>query len=224
METEKIYKMPFAKLYPLLVNKAVKKGRSTDEVNRVISWLTGYSAEAIAGAAASAITYGDFFRQAPAMHPNRALIQGTVCGVRVETIEEPLLRDIRALDKLIDELAKGRPMEKILRTTPDAQTALPDTGRTYAFQAVIETAARGGAYVRFPHDLRRECGRGRARADITFDGAPYRGSIVNMGVKNADGSICYIIGIRKDIRAKIGKQDGDTVAVTAKLLDAPNVR
>ncbi len=112
METEKIYAMPFAKIYPLLVNKAVKKGRSTDEVNRVISWLTGYSAEAIAGAAASAITYGDFFRQAPAMHPNRALIQGTVCGVRVETIEEPLLRDIRALDKLIDELAKGRPMEK----------------------------------------------------------------------------------------------------------------
>ena len=115
METAKIYAMPFAKIYPLLVNKAVKKGRSTDEVDRVISWLTGYSAEAIAGAAASAITYGDFFRQAPAMHPNRALIQGTVCGVRVETISDPLMREIRYLDKLVDELARGKPLDRVLR-------------------------------------------------------------------------------------------------------------
>ena len=107
--------MSFAKVYPLLVNKAVKKGRTAAEVDEVTSWLTGYSPEQIAAAAASGLTYGDFFRQAPALNPARALVTGTICGVRVETIEEPLMRDIRRLDKLVDELAKGRPMEKILR-------------------------------------------------------------------------------------------------------------
>ena len=90
---EKVYAMSFAKVYPLLVNKAVKKGRTAAEVDQVTSWLTGYSA----------------------LNPARALVTGTICGVRVETIEEPLMRDIRCLDKLVDELAKGRPMEKILR-------------------------------------------------------------------------------------------------------------
>ena len=112
---EKVYAMSFAKVYPLLVNKAVKKGRTAAEVDQVTSWLTGYSPEQIAAAAASEITYGDFFRSAPALNPARALVTGTICGVRVETIEEPLMRDIRCLDKLVDELAKGRPMEKILR-------------------------------------------------------------------------------------------------------------
>ena len=80
------------------------------------AWLTGYTPEDIARMEQSELSYGDFFRNAPAMNPNRALITGTVCGVRVETIEDPLMRDIRYLDKLVDELAKGRPMEKILRT------------------------------------------------------------------------------------------------------------
>ena len=89
--------------------------------------------------------------------------------------------------------------------------------RRYCFDAVLEAVpARGGAYVRFPYDLRQEFGRGRVKAEITFDGEPYSGSIVNMGVKNEDGSIRYIIGIRKDIRAKIGKQPGDTVRVTVR--------
>lgn len=112
---EKVYAMPFAKVYPLLVNKAVKKGRTAAEVDQVTSWLTGYTPEQIAAAAASDLTYGDFFRQAPALNPARELVTGVVCGVRVEAIEEPLMRDIRRLDKLVDELAKGKPMEKILR-------------------------------------------------------------------------------------------------------------
>lgn len=111
-----VTQMPFAKLYPLLVAKAVKKGRARQDVDEVTAWLTGYTPENIARMMQSELSYGDFFRNAPAMNPNRALITGTVCGVRVETIEDPLMRDIRYLDKLVDELAKGRPMEKILRT------------------------------------------------------------------------------------------------------------
>ncbi len=85
----------------------------------------------------------------------------------------------------------------------------------YTFDAVIEPVPdKGGAYVRFPLDIRKEFGKGRVKADITFDGYPYQGSIVNMGVKHADGSVCYIIGIRKDIQKSIGKYPGDTVTVT----------
>lgn len=115
MAYEKVYNMSFGKTYPLLVNKAEKKGRTADEVNEVITWLTGYPAEEIEKAAVSDISYGDFFRQAPEMNPDRKRIKGMVCGVRVEDIEEPLMQDIRYLDKLVDELAKGKAMEKILR-------------------------------------------------------------------------------------------------------------
>ena len=115
MSNDKVYGMLFSKVYPLLVSKAVKKGRTPAEVDEVTSWLTGYTPEQIAQAAADGITYGDFFRQAPALNPDRRLIRGVVCGVRVENIEEPLMQEIRYLDKLVDELAKGKPMEKILR-------------------------------------------------------------------------------------------------------------
>ena len=115
MAYEKVYNMSFAKTYPLLVNKAVKKGRTAEEVNQLITWLTGYTAEEIEKAAAGSVTYGDFFRNAPQLNPNRKMITGVVCGVRVEAVEEPLMREIRYLDKLIDELAKGKAMEKILR-------------------------------------------------------------------------------------------------------------
>ena len=110
-----VTQMPFAKLYPLLVTKAEKKGRTRQEVDQVTGWLTGYTPEQIAGLEQSETSYGDFFRNAPVPNPNRALITGKVCGVQVETIEDPLMREIRYLDKLVDELAKGRPMEKILR-------------------------------------------------------------------------------------------------------------
>ena len=115
MSNEKVYGMSFSKIYPLLVTKAEKKGRTLDEVTQVITWLTGYTAEEIERAAVSSLTYGDFFRNAPQLNPYRKLITGVICGVRVETIEEPLMQEIRYLDKLIDELAKGKAMEKILR-------------------------------------------------------------------------------------------------------------
>ena len=90
----------------------------------------------------------------------------------------------------------------------------------YEFQAQIEPVPnKGGAYVRFPYDIRKEFGKGRVKAEITFDGEPYSGSVVNMGVKNEDGSVCYIIGVRKDIREKIGKQPGDSVNVTVKVIE-----
>lgn len=216
MSNEKVYGMSFSKIYPLLVTKAEKKGRTLDEVTQVITWLTGYTAEEIGRVAVSSLTYGDFFRNAPQLNPNRKLITGAICGVRVETIEEPLMQEIRYLDKLIDELAKGKAMEKILRgQVQGCEAAASSNEKTYLFDAVIEPVPdKGGAYVRFPYDIRKEFGKGRVKAKITFDGEPYSGSIVNMGVKNGDGSVCYIIGIRKDIREKIGKQPGDTVKVT----------
>ena len=107
--------MYFAKLYPLLINKAVKKGRTREEVDQVTTWLTGYSVEDIARLEQSDTSYGDFFQNAPAMNPNRTLITGKVCGIQVEAIEDPLMREIRYLDKLVDELAKGKPMAQILR-------------------------------------------------------------------------------------------------------------
>ena len=115
MNNEKVYGMRFGKVYPLLVSKAEKKGRTLDEVIQVVTWLTGYTTEEIEKAAAGSVTYGDFFRNAPQLNPNRKLITGVVCGVHVEAVEEPLMREIRYLDKLIDELAKGKAMEKILR-------------------------------------------------------------------------------------------------------------
>lgn len=86
--------------------------------------------------------------------------------------------------------------------------------KTYEYNAVIQPAGKGGAYLPFPYDVRAEFGKGRVKVHATFDGEPYDGSIVNMGLKNADGSVCYIIGIPKDIRAKIGRQTGDTIQVT----------
>ena len=110
-----ITQMPFSKLYPLLVNKAVKKGRTREEVDQVTAWLTGYTPEDIARLEQSDTSYGDFFRNAPAMNPSRSHITGRICGIRVEEINDPLMRDIRYLDKLVDDLAKGRPLDRITR-------------------------------------------------------------------------------------------------------------
>ena len=110
-----VTEMPFAKLYPLLVAKAEKKGRTREDVDQVTAWLTGYTPEELSRLEQSGISYGDFFRNAPDMNPNRELITGTICGIRVEEIDDPLMREIRYLDKLVDELAKGKSMEQILR-------------------------------------------------------------------------------------------------------------
>ena len=115
MSAHRIFTMPFAAVYPAYLNKAARKGRTQEELNRIIGWLTGYDAAGLQRQIDQHATVEAFFEQAPAMHPNRALITGVVCGVRVETVEDPLMQKIRQLDKLIDELVKGTAMEKILR-------------------------------------------------------------------------------------------------------------
>lgn len=115
MDNEKVYAISFAKIYSLLVNKAVRKGRMKEEVNEVICWLTGYSQADLENLGERDCSYGDFFRNAPHLNENRKLIRGVVCGVRVEDIEDPLMQEIRYLDKLVDELAKGKEIDKILR-------------------------------------------------------------------------------------------------------------
>ncbi len=115
MATDKIFGMGFAKVYPMLIAKAVRKGRTSAEVDEATCWLTGYVKEQLEAFLESDLTYGDFFRQAPALNPNRKQITGVVCDIRVENIQDPLMQEIRYLDKLVDELAKGKPMEKVLR-------------------------------------------------------------------------------------------------------------
>ncbi len=111
----RIYTMSFARVYPEYVAKAAKKGRTKAEVDEIICWLTGYSQEALEAQLEKQTDIETFLAEAPQLNPSRALIKGVVCGVRVENIEEPTMREIRYLDKLIDELAKGKAMEKILR-------------------------------------------------------------------------------------------------------------
>lgn len=111
----RIYDMSVASVYVHYVTKVEKKGRTTSELDEVICWLTGYGESELQAELANKTTFRDFFDRAPALNPNRSLITGTICGVRIEQIEEPLMREIRYMDKLVDELAKGRPMEKILR-------------------------------------------------------------------------------------------------------------
>ena len=112
---EKIYSMLFSKVYPRLIAKAERKNRTREEVDEITCWLTGYSKDDIKNFLESDLTYGDFFLKAPSLNPNRKLIKGSVCGIKVEEITDPLMQEIRYLDKLVDELAKGKTMDKILR-------------------------------------------------------------------------------------------------------------
>lgn len=115
MTEHRIFSTPFSSVYPLYVKKAERKGRTQDEVDRIICWLTGYSESALRAQLQAGSDFRTFFAKAPCIHPNSALIKGVVCGVRVEAVENPLMQKIRFLDKLVDELAKGKSMEKILR-------------------------------------------------------------------------------------------------------------
>ena len=115
MTNERIFAMPFAKVYPLYVQKAERKERTQEEVDQIICWLTGYTRAGLRKQIEKESDFETFFAKAPRMHPNVALIKGVVCGVRVEDVGDPLMRKIRYLDKLIDELARGKAMGKILR-------------------------------------------------------------------------------------------------------------
>ncbi|MGO3327282.1 DUF2200 domain-containing protein [Gordonia sp. (in: high G+C Gram-positive bacteria)] len=115
MSKHRIYTTAVADVYPHYVAKAEKKNRTKAEVDEIICWLTGYSMDELTGRLADGIDFETFFEAAPAMNPNRELITGVVCGVRVEDVEEPTMREIRYLDKLVEELARGKSMEKILR-------------------------------------------------------------------------------------------------------------
>ncbi|WP_394218888.1 DUF2200 domain-containing protein [Halobacillus trueperi] len=115
MTKHKIYTMSFASVYPHYVTKAEKKGRTKTEVDEIIRWLTGYSQEQLEAQLEKKTDFETFFEEAPGLNPSRKMIKGVICGVRVEEIEEPTMQEIRYLDKLIDELARGKSMEKILR-------------------------------------------------------------------------------------------------------------
>ena len=112
---QRVFKMSFAGVYPHYVKKAEKKGRTKQEVDEVICWLTGYTPKALATQIEQKKDFETFFGEAPSLHPNASKITGVICGVRIEEIENPLMQKIRYMDKLVDELARGRPMEKILR-------------------------------------------------------------------------------------------------------------
>lgn len=115
MDNHRVFKMSFAGVYPHYLQKAEKKGRTKKEVDQVICWLTGYSAQALATQIKEKKDFETFFSEAPLLNPNAGKITGTICGVKIQDIEHPLMRKIRYMDKLVDELAKGRPMEKIFR-------------------------------------------------------------------------------------------------------------
>jgi hypothetical protein len=115
MTGHRIFRTAFARVYPMYVQKAERKGRTQGEVDTVIRWLTGYPQDALEQQLAREVDLATFFAQAPAMNPRRGLIRGVVCGVRVEEVADPLMRELSYLDKLVDELAKGKALEKILR-------------------------------------------------------------------------------------------------------------
>ncbi len=115
MTKHRIYTTSFASVYPLYVTKAEKKGRAKAEVDEIIRWLTGYSQKELEAQLKNQTDFETFFAEAPHLNPSRTLIKGVICGARIEDIKEPLMREIRYLDKLVDELARGKPMVKILR-------------------------------------------------------------------------------------------------------------
>lgn len=113
MDLDKIYKMQFSRIYPLYLTKIKRKGRNKDELDYLISWLTGYTADEINGFSEGCVTLEEFFSDAPALNPNRIGIKGSICGVKIQEIKEPLMKGIRYMDKLVDQLYKGKSVDKI---------------------------------------------------------------------------------------------------------------
>lgn len=116
MKIEQVYKMTFARIYPLYIQKVMKKGRTKDEVDTVICWLTGYDGQSLQAQIKNEVDLETFFSEAPQINPNADKIMGVICGVRIEEIDDPLIKKMRWMDKLVDELAKGKAIEKVLRT------------------------------------------------------------------------------------------------------------
>jgi hypothetical protein len=139
----RIFTTSFASVYPYYVAKAEKKGRTKSEVDAIICWLTGYKQRELEGQLKQQTDFETFFQKAPRLNPSRALIKGGICGVRVEDIQEPTMREIRYLDKLIDELAKGKAMDKILRPPTGAGTPPARAARLPATRSANRGAARG---------------------------------------------------------------------------------
>ena len=143
MDNQKVFSMSVAKVYPMLVAKAERKGRTKEELDEVCCWLTGYTSEQIAEQIKKEASYETFFNEAPQMNPNSHLITGSIRRIKVESIEDPLMQKIRWLDKLVDELAKGKPMEKILRSeAPSAKWKCLKCGRESSIKGRIITAAK----------------------------------------------------------------------------------
>ena len=115
MDNERVYKMTFSSVYPMYIQKVEKKGRAKEELDTVVCWLTGYDDSGLQAQIEKEVDFETFFAEAPQINPNAHKITGVICGVRVENIEEPLMQKIRCLDKLVGELAKGKPMEKVLK-------------------------------------------------------------------------------------------------------------
>lgn len=116
MDNERVYKMTFSSVYPMYIQKVEKKGRTKEELDTVVCWLTGYDDSGLQAQIEKEVDFETFFAEAPQINPNAHKITGVICGVRVENIEKPLMQKIRCLDKLVDELAKGKPMEKVLKS------------------------------------------------------------------------------------------------------------
>lgn len=312
---EKIFKMKFYKVYDALLNKLLKKNKTKYELDSSIFWLLGYELFEIEKAYQNKeLTYEEFFNKAPKINSNRNLITGKICGLDIQSIENQTLKNMRILDKLIDEFSKGKNKENILiennslildyisnqeeplqpylkrtyeiiksvligsvekiswsmptfyqesniihfaankyhigiypgtEVVEDFKDRLVDfktskgairipyidplpekliedlaswsrnslNKKRYQFDAKIESVETGGAYIKFPWDLKEEFGKGRQKVHALFNGQPYSGSVVDMGVRDEDGSICYIIGIRKDIQKSINKYAGDIIHV-----------
>ena len=204
MQDNKVYEMHLKKVYECLVNKAERKGRTKEEVDQIICWLTGYDQKELEAQLDSDVNYGTFFEQAPHYNEKADMITGRICGVQVETIEDPFMKKVRQLDKLVDDLAKGKPMYKVLLTDPESYPA-------YEFDAVlIQNGDMDAGYVEVPFDVIKTFGKSRVAVHATFDGVPYDGQVVRMGTP------CHIIGVRKDIRYQLGKNFGDIMHVTLK--------
>lgn len=206
-----VFEMKFTKVFPLLISKAERKGRTIDEVYAVTEWLTSYTKEQLESMLASEITYGDFLSNAPKMNPERFSIKGSICGIKIQEIEDPRMKDLRILDKLIDDLAKGKPIERIIPQTANTKNTEDVKQTVLRFTAEIkQNEDMDAAYVEVPYDIRALYGKGRLLVNATFNGVSYSGQVVRMGTP------CYIIGVTKQIRKEIGKSFGDVIEVTLK--------